>query len=791
MSFAYKLELDVDNDGSWSQDESAFFYGATIERGRKDALGNIPPGQMTLTLNNRDGRYSPLNSVISNLDHDIPVRLYVAWTTPAVTNIHENPAAQTNADGYAAVGGAGAPSRVATDSWTGGACISRPLRNNGEGWVEKKVDGTRFAVSASTAYRWSEKLKTSGGDLPVDISIRWFTSGDVFISEDAVTVTVTDDWQHFSVSATSPGTAAKAELQGILTDDEGPHTTLSDASFFYQASAARPYVDGRQPGCTWSGTADASQSSRSANPDLLLFQGILYDFKLATDNKRHVATIVCRDQLESVGREVILLGNIVRKGVGLCLQRVIERVEGELISNPGVEWSIASPSNPGTGWSNLGGGSGFNLNEVANLAGADKVFEGDDYIEAVNDGLAAGEGVRYDATTDIAATGKYEASIYARAESGTVVVKFEFLRDAVVEATKTVTLTTTHQRITLSIDFSTLGTNRYFDIKTNVTSSVDFFATPLHCVKLVDSIPRDFDAGTGTAELINAYHERAGHLIDDLVRTEPRGLMFIKAKTLAEGDAIAFRDLNSRDSPAPRAVYGDGDGLLGFEAVKGFGFSLDAVDRVTSATVTSRGSIEEITTQMVGWTLDPLRDTTTGDFFFARYTQTLSRVKITEKGGAINRTLNYGAGHDIDVDTGASAVGIDIRGNAFDYTGEFSYVRKVAASDKRRRQITVPMPLQATQSSAMDTEAQRLLDKYKNKVVRGPLVLKGQEPPAADDLELITAHQLDAEINDPIVLRAKFQDSSPGVDKTMFIEGISHVIARKKLPRTTFHLEEA
>ena len=112
MTIAFTLELDVNNDGTWSQDETSKMLSAEIERGRANALAAVIPGRMTLKMNNRDGRYSPLNTVISNLDHDLPIRLYATWTTPTVTNLDENPAAETNADGYAAVGSGSAPTRM-------------------------------------------------------------------------------------------------------------------------------------------------------------------------------------------------------------------------------------------------------------------------------------------------------------------------------------------------------------------------------------------------------------------------------------------------------------------------------------------------------------------------------------------------------------------------------------------------------------------------------------------------------------------------------------------------------
>ena len=781
--FALTLELDPAKDGSWSQDETSRFFKASTRRGRSDALSPMRPGRTTLNLSNRDGRFAPDKGIITDLDNYTPIRLYGTWTTPAVTNIDDNPSAETDTVGWQASGSSLA--RVTDESWAGGACVKYTVTDANEvGCFKNKRDGNRFAVTAGQPYMWAPRVRGSSGK-NMKIVLFWYNSGGSLIQRDEAAFTFGDGWIQPTLTITAP-TGAVTVWLAILTDGaQGAFDFWVDASWLYQGSTLLPYVDGDRPGCSWSGTAHESTSSRSANPTFPLFQGFIVDFDLKEDALDRTAVLTCIDRMALWPQINVTLGNMLKKASGVVLNRLTDLLEGELISNPGIEWTELS-ANPGTGWTAVGS-SLLGFSQITASGSEDEAFEGDWVLLAQNDGVAAGEGMRYDATSDVPAVGKYEAAKYARAVSGTVQVKFRFLRDAVEEASIIVTLTTSWQRIPLSIDFSTLGTNRYFELITNVTSAVDFRADALHCVAKANAIERDFDAGAATLELVNAYHDPISAIIGDVLESEP-GFMFVKAQSLSEGDALAFRDRNSRpSSEIPRVVFGDGDGLLQF--ANGLNYDLAGADRVASVTVTSRGTPSLGTGKVPGWEMAPKRTTTAGEEFLARYTQTLRRVLAIEKGGVDieHENKNFGSGHDIEVLTGAAGSYFVFEGYPYDFPTASSSVTKRDASSSLpvKNHLSVQMPLQGTVTQDMKDEADRLLAKYKDRVVR--LVL-----PLHQRNDEVQAFQLDAELNDQVVIRAKFKDHSPGFDKKFWIEGIEHTIdGRGGTIQTALLLEEA
>jgi len=95
----------------------------------------------------------------------------------------------------------------------------------------------------------------------------------------------------------------------------------------------------------------------------------------------------------------------------------------------------------------------------------------------------------------------------------------------------------------------------------------------------------------------------------------------------------------------------------------------------------------------------------------------------------------------------------------------------------------ISMPLLNTNSSEMSTEGQRLLDKYKNAVVRADVTLKQRS-------DEVMALQLGVELNDLVSVRAETRDFSPGIDDKFWVEGIEHQIDRNGRFETVLHLEE-
>ncbi len=774
--FSRVLELDPAKDGTWSQDESSKLIGGTTRRGRENALQPMAPGVMALTVQNSDGRFSPDKGVITDLDSFVPIRLYSTWTEPAHTNLVDNPSVENDLTGWAALAGT-AITRSALESKYGAFAVRQSNSAVNPQVTEVLLrSGSRFAVTAGLDYVWKAEVRVVAGVVTTAWFARifWFNSGGGLIStsDGAEVDTAADsDWTLLTVTAAAPTGAVTAALriQESVVKPASVGGVFFDGADFYQSSdTTLPYIDGDQPAATWDGTAHESTSSRGANPSFLLFQGFIFDIELQEDHLDRTATLICMDRLALLSAFKISMGNLLSEKTGLILHRLFDRVEGELITNWGVEWTELS-GNLTVGYSPVGGGGVLlAVNRIPNSGSEGDFFEGDWVLEVRPDG-AVNDGVRYDATTDIAATGDYQIVWYARAKTSDVSVKFRFLRDAVIEKTLTFLLTSTWQRFVIDVSFSTLGTNRYIEMVNASALSLDFLVDDLHAIKKMNQINRDFDIGQAALDVVNAYEEPAGPVIADVLESEP-GILFVKAGTLAVGDEIAFRDEASRDSVVPRIVFGDGDGLLPF--AEGLSLTHRAADRIGRVVVTSRGKLVLGAASTTGWGLSPKRTTATGEEFQARFEQTLRGVIAVEKGGVAveDSNVNFGAGADVEITTGAAGSMVGYEGRPYDRTTEESIVIKTADLGlPLTSELPVRMPLQGNATTAMTNEAQRLIDKYKNRVIRCSLPLQ-----QVDDV--LHSWLLDIELDDQIIVRADNQAHSPGFDKKFFVEGIEHTI---------------
>jgi len=774
--FSDTLKLDLNGDGAYEYDATSYLLEApSIRRGRRSALDPMGVGEMTLRLKNTDGRWSPDKGTLTGLDEFVAVQLTRTWTTPGKTNFDDNPSAEVDAAG--ATGLSATVVRDTIDSWVGGASFKTTTTNvSGSGVEKKKRDGSRFSVTAAQVYTWTLRLKCASAK-NMKAQILWYNSGGGLIQTDEGAFTFGSGWIQPTLTVTAPTGAVTAALRLLTDGAQGVFDFWLDASFFYLGSTLLLYVDGDQPGCAWDGTAHQSTSARSTNPAIPLFTGYIVGFDLGEDKLDQTAVLTCHDRLTLLPQNEISLGNMLSKGAALVLHRLLDRVEGELIANPGSEdisWAAPNLDN----YSALAGAT-LSVPLIPNSGSEDLFFEGDWVVLATPDGAQALSGWRYNVTSQITVAHAYRLVVYARSASGTVAVRFRYLRDTTVVATKTVTLTTSWQRIELDAVVSPLGTNRYIELVTDVASATAFRSDALHATKLVDAIPRNFDAGTFTVPLLNAFHVPAAALVQDVLRSEP-GLLFAKKN----GD-IAFRDKNSRPATAiPKAVFGDGDGLLQFD--DGLGYGLDAADRVGEVTVTSRGTPTLGSARVPAWQLAPEHDVAAGDVFRVTYSQALRAVQLTEKSASVQtKNMNYGAGADIVMQTTVTNFYCIFDGLPYNYPSEESAVTVAADTGLPvDNKLTVAMPLQGTSSAAMATEAQRLLDKYKNRVIILSLPLGNRN-------DEVTAWQVGLEINDQIIVRAKFEAHSPNFDKRFWVEGISHQLGKGSVLETVLYLEEA
>jgi hypothetical protein len=805
--FAVKLELDTAGDGTWSQDETPRLYSFEITRGRTDALGRMVPGRLIAVMNNRDGRWASESGVVSGLEDYVPVRLFVEWTEPATTNVDDTPSMDKTA-AFIVTGGASI-ALITTDSWTGSSCIKVTFASSPSNVFKRNFDLSDYLlVNASTAYTWKLRIKNEEStSKQIKIVLRWRTAAGALISTDEKTITLSgaSDWEGFFITATSPGTAARLELQFVDVSGGFPYSFDIDASMVYAGSDLRPYVDGRQPGCSWAGTADASQSSRVANPSFLLFEGFLLDVSGADDKKNQTATITCGDFLEILKDRELNLGAMAFKSADVLLDRIIDRLEGELISNYGNEDATILTTNNYRNWTAVAPGGGGSL-EVGVWAHTDvmkddfeETFEGDWWAGYNMAGVGSQEGLKYTFTGDVIVAGKYRFSARMRMKPGDADTTFrvEIVRDgSVVLATTNILITQAWKKVEFTnVDLTTLGTTREWFFRTPPGSPVarTIRIDSLHCVLETAVIQRDLRAGQATnLQPIAAYNEPAGPFFDDIVDSEP-GQLFVKAKDTVTGGEITFHDDDWRQSVevVPRAVLADGDGLMQF--APGLMWRHDARDRINRVIVTSRGTHKEGAEVSSLWQLAPVRDVVDGEDFRALYSQFAMAVVFLTKVGTFNKEMvNFAVGCDMEPTATTSVSYLALRGTSIDPPSEASQVEDEDATLSFIRPLTVAMPLQESNTAEMAAIATRLLTKYKVAVARYTVPLNAQGGDNGDE-DLIYATQFALDLDERILVRATFQSHSPqpsgnkGVE--CFIEGIRHSQARKQLIHTALILE--
>lgn len=147
------------------------------------------------------------------------------------------------------------------------------------------------SVTPGLAYNLSAYVANAGIARPVQLSIRWFTSGGAVIGTDySSPVNDTAEWQRFDVQGIAPPLAETARLRIGIPGTVVNEAHYADAVLFQQASTAGDYFDGSTPSNSteayrWTGEPGVSMSEALVptvpSAGVLDF-GILGDDGLAT-----------------------------------------------------------------------------------------------------------------------------------------------------------------------------------------------------------------------------------------------------------------------------------------------------------------------------------------------------------------------------------------------------------------------------------------------------------------------------------------------------------------------------
>ncbi len=192
----------------------------------------------------------------------------------AITNLHTNPSAGTNATGYSvsAAGSAGANARVATGGPSGivntyyqrsttSTATSSPIT------VASTATGSSaIPVSPSTAYTISVYVKTScaiGSGVRIDIT-QYDDAGVGTSSSGGTTAATVDNWQRITRTVTTSATTTYLRPSVAFS---GPTSCPAVSTFAVtgfmvtQGTTIYNYADGNSSGWAWNGTDNNSSST--------------------------------------------------------------------------------------------------------------------------------------------------------------------------------------------------------------------------------------------------------------------------------------------------------------------------------------------------------------------------------------------------------------------------------------------------------------------------------------------------------------------------------------------------
>jgi hypothetical protein len=181
----------------------------------------------------------------------------------AATNVISNPSFETNTTGWSAILSASI-ARTNEGAVIGSYCAGVTTAGSNTG-------GVTFAYTTSTGGAWTASvyLKAyTAADVGDNVSVRIrFNYTDVTTADTAVNHALAADWTRVSVSATANGAKTVSSIEVHVRDllSQSAHQWLMDAVQLEVGAIASPYCDGTLgDGHTWSGTAHASTSSRTA-----------------------------------------------------------------------------------------------------------------------------------------------------------------------------------------------------------------------------------------------------------------------------------------------------------------------------------------------------------------------------------------------------------------------------------------------------------------------------------------------------------------------------------------------
>jgi hypothetical protein len=810
---AIKALLDLDQDGVYETDISAFIKAFTLAGGRANGLEKMDPRRFSLELDNSDGRFSPKNTsgtYYPNWKQGKPIKLQAALAgDQAVTIINDNPSFETDINGVTAVNATVA--QDTTQARFGKACLKITAGAGvGKDITFKLRSGVRFPVTAGNKYQAQWFLKTALSTAFFRMDISWYNSGGGLIStsggtfwtgknywgaqakqRESATSTIRGDAgmarAHATSTITAPVGAVTAELHLIDEFNSWPNGTIVfvdglnflDVTSLGATELEYHYVDGDQPFCAWTGTAH--QSTATCTPATLTkATGIITDLDVSREGYVGTCRLQAASQDYDWRDQEISVGIMHNQPIGLILNRILDIAElGEIIVDGGLENSdtntnLLLDTYHNYGYFHIGGNAVARAVYPSLLGALAYLFEGSAF-GYIADGV--GKGFKNTPTSGFSNGVNYTASIFIRSLDDAVNATFRLLDDSGTRGTVTVPLSTTAwQYVTVSGTFN--GNNRRVELEMGGTVTIAWDG--LHAVPTANRIARDIRGSAATALTFpGAYRRSVNAILDDVVDSAG-GVWWENGSGVTVFEDYAVRS----GTPVPKVRISDSGELDGLAVPKisyseRFDVAYGIVDVYSNGALTDPSSDPA---KML-WALAPLPVLGNNEsriynvyYYSEEGKPVLGRGEMpyleVSAGAVTARLTPYGVGGTLVLTAGAAGATLtkcEIHGRLALLQSErsrISYTVPGASTRRPPRTLPLDMPYQGDRTAVMTAVAQAVGDRYADgrQAISVPLKATDFEEAAA-----ILAFDL----SDPVWLRHNSGRAFLGLNEAYYIEGFS------------------
>ncbi len=234
-----------------------------------------------------------------------PVRIRATWNFTATTNLVQNPSFENGTTGWVDANGNGSILAIDQFGWIGGDSLQ----------LSRVQTSSPFNVYGAICQGIGSGGATTGQT--VTISAYVYVPSNSFSKVTGYAITATgvsatfvngppaaNMWYRLTLTTVLTATLDDVQIQFWTNDghSDGQVIAYIDAVQAEVKPSASPYCDGDQPGCTWTGTAHNSNSTRPSSVTFPLFRGYVDNWNVSwTADVDSEVIVPCTDGFKILG----------------------------------------------------------------------------------------------------------------------------------------------------------------------------------------------------------------------------------------------------------------------------------------------------------------------------------------------------------------------------------------------------------------------------------------------------------------------------------------------------------